>query len=78
MIPLIAYMRTRLAVGIRQFVKDETGAQTIEWIALGILIMAMMAGAAAIVKNDNSLGQTIIRMIERILDQMGTGSGTDS
>lgn len=70
---ILAMIRWRISQAIRTIWKDQTGAQTIEWIALGILIMALMAGAAAIVSKDNTLGETIIRMIERILNRMGDG-----
>lgn len=73
---ILKHLPWRMALAVRTFRKNQTGAQTIEWIALGILIMAMMAGAAAIVKNNNTLGDTIIRMIERILNQMGVGDGS--
>lgn len=70
---ILAMIRWRASQAIRMIWRDQTGAQTIEWIALGILIMALMAGAAAVVSRDNSLGETIVRMIERILNKMGTG-----
>ena len=70
---ILAMIRWRASQAIRNVWRDQTGAQTIEWIALGILIMALMAGAAAVVSRDNSLGETIVRMIERILNKMGTG-----
>lgn len=68
---MAGYLIARLRLAVREFGPNERGAQTIEWLALGILVMAIMFGAAAAIQDNNSLGQTIIDMLGRLLGRVG-------
>lgn len=65
----------RLRLFVRELVSNQRGAQTIEWIALGILILALMAGAAKAIESNNTLGTKIVEMVGRMLDLVGNEAG---
>lgn len=41
------------------YVNNQVGAQALEWVALGLVVLAIMGVIAAGIKGDTSIGQAI-------------------
>lgn len=58
------------------YLKDRRGAQTVEWVALGLLVLAIMMGAASYVSSkgegEDTIGQVVIDKIGAVLENINT------
>lgn len=55
------------------YVKNERGAQALEWVALGLVVIAIMSAIAMGVGNSN-IGATIVTKLEEMIRGIGAGS----
>lgn len=60
-----------------RYVNNERGAQALEWVALGLVVLAIMGVIAAGIEGDKSLGQAIITRLKEMIEGLG-GSGEGS
>lgn len=51
-----------------RYVNNERGAQALEWVALGLVVLAIMGVIAAGLKGDTSLGQAIIKKLKDMIE----------
>ena len=58
-----------------RYVKNERGAQALEWVALGLVVLAIMGAIAAGIGEDKSLGQAIIKKLADLVQKIGAGEG---
>lgn len=73
MLRVFRYLGRRTGKAARELRRNQRGAQTIEWVALGILVLAIMAGAATAVSNeDTGLGKKLVEFMGRLLDKAGS------
>lgn len=56
-----------------RYVKNERGAQALEWVALGLVVLAVMSAIAMGIKEDSTLGQAIMTKIGDLIKKIGTG-----
>ncbi|MEH7392343.1 hypothetical protein V7149_22755 [Bacillus sp. JJ1503] len=61
-----------------RYVKNERGAQALEWVALGLVVLAVMGAIAAGIGDNTSIGKTIISKLEELIGNIGTGGGGGS
>lgn len=50
-----------------RYVKNERGAQALEWVALGLVVLAVMGAIVTGIGNNTSIGQTIISKLEEMI-----------
>lgn len=55
-----------------RYVKNETGAQALEWVALGLVVLAVMGAITAGISDNTSLGETIISKLEDMIEGIGS------
>jgi len=53
-----------------RYVKNERGAQSLEWVALGLVVLAVMGAIAAGIQGDNSIGTTIVNKLKEMIDSI--------
>ncbi len=54
------------------FTTEQVGGQTIEWIALGMLILGVMGAVVAGLRTDDgTLGEKMMLALGRLIDQIG-------
>jgi Flp pilus assembly pilin Flp len=58
-----------------RYVKNETGAQALEWVALGLVVLAVMGAIASGIGNNTALGETIMTKLGDLISNIGTGGG---
>ncbi|MCM3113222.1 hypothetical protein [Lederbergia lenta] len=51
--------------------KNEKGAQALEWIALGMLVLAIMGAIAATMEGDTSMGQAVKTQLAKMINSLG-------
>lgn len=51
-----------------RYVNNERGAQALEWVALGLVVLAIMGVIAAGLEGDTSLGRTIITKLKEMIE----------
>jgi Flp pilus assembly pilin Flp len=56
-----------------RYVKNETGAQALEWVALGLVVLAVMGAIASGISGNSTLGQTIMDKLGELIGNIGTG-----
>ena len=61
----------------QQFLKDEDGAMTIEWVALAAGVILLAIGVVAILEDDleavaSSIGDNLMNMSSTISTEIGT------
>lgn len=49
------------------YVNNERGAQALEWVALGLVVLAIMGVIAAGISGDTSLGKAIISKLSEMV-----------
>lgn len=50
-----------------RYVKNETGAQALEWVALGLVVLAIMGVIAAGIEGDTSIGKAITTKLSQLI-----------
>lgn len=50
-----------------RYVNNERGAQALEWVALGLVVLAIMGVIAAGINGDTSLGKSIINKLKEMI-----------
>ncbi|MFS0690196.1 hypothetical protein AB1K89_13265 [Sporosarcina sp. 179-K 8C2 HS] len=55
------------------YVKNERGAQALEWVALGLVVIAIMS-AIAMGVGKSDIGGTIVTKLEEMIKGIGAGS----
>ncbi|MCR2823702.1 hypothetical protein [Lederbergia panacisoli] len=67
-------MLTKFYVSIKckwdQYVKNEKGAQALEWIALGMLVLAIMGAIAATMKGDSTMGTAVKNQLVKMINSL--------
>lgn len=65
----------RLRGGLRGLVEDARGLQTLEWVALAIVILALLGAVAAYLHNsgENTVGQAVANAIKHFFEQLANG-----
>lgn len=58
---------------INQAVQNERGAQALEWIALGMLVLAIMGAIAATMEGDTQLGQAVKNSLSNMINSLSEG-----
>lgn len=58
-----------------RYVKNESGAQALEWVALGLVVLAVMGAIAAGIGDNTELGETIMKKLSDLIKNIGTGGG---
>lgn len=53
------------------YVKNEKGAQALEWVALGLVVIAIMSVIAMGIQG-SSIGTTIISKLEEMIEGIGS------
>jgi len=53
------------------YVKNERGAQALEWVALGLVVIAIMSAIAMGIQG-SSIGSTIVTKLEEMIEGIGT------
>jgi hypothetical protein len=63
----------RLRVGLAGLLEDARGLQTLEWVALAIVILALLGAAAAYLNNsgEGTVGKAIADAIKRFFERLG-------
>lgn len=56
--------------GWMPILSDEGGGQTIEWIALGMLIVGVLTAISAGMQADSTLGEKVLMALGRIIDKI--------
>ncbi|MDQ0157128.1 hypothetical protein [Robertmurraya andreesenii] len=51
-----------------RYVNNEKGAQALEWVALGLVVLAIMGVIAAGLQGDTSLGKSIIKKLKDMIE----------
>lgn len=51
-----------------RYVNNERGAQALEWVALGLVVLAIMGVIAAGINGDTSLGKAIIDKLKGMIE----------
>lgn len=51
-------------------VKNERGAQALEWVALGLVVIAIMSAIAMGIQG-SSIGSTIVSKLEEMIEGIG-------
>lgn len=52
---------------IGYYVQNERGAQALEWVALGLVVLAIMGVIATGIQGDTSLGKAIIGKLSEMI-----------
>jgi len=62
----------RLRVGLAGLLEDARGLQTLEWVALAVVILALLGAAAAYLKNsgEGTVGKAIADAIKHFFEQL--------
>jgi len=62
----------RLRVGLVGLLEDARGLQTLEWVALAIVILALLGAAAAYLRNsgEGTVGRAIADAIRNFFEQL--------
>ncbi|WP_035178352.1 Flp family type IVb pilin [Alkalihalobacterium bogoriense] len=69
-------MLTKFKNFIGQYVKNERGAQAIEWIALGIVVIAVLGAVATALSTDENIGGAVSETLSNLIKSLGaTGGG---
>ncbi|MCF6411553.1 hypothetical protein [Pseudalkalibacillus salsuginis] len=64
-------MYENLTVTINKYVNNERGAQALEWVALGLVVLAVMAAVATAVQgNGSSIANAIVEKIAELIGKM--------
>jgi len=50
------------------YVKNERGAQALEWVALGLVVLAIMGVIAAGIEGDTSIGKAIVTKLKGLIE----------
>lgn len=56
-----------------RYVKNERGAQALEWVALGLVVLAIMGVIAAGIEGDTSIGKAIVDQLKNLIEGIGSG-----
>jgi len=66
----------RLRVGLAGLVEDVRGLQTLEWVALAIVILALLGAVAAFLNNsgEGTVGRAVAYAIQSFFERL-TGGG---
>lgn len=62
------YESTKSYVG--RYVKNERGAQALEWIALGMLVLAIMGAIATAMDGDTSIGNAVKNQLINMINSL--------
>ncbi|UOE92260.1 hypothetical protein [Alkalihalobacillus sp. LMS39] len=69
-------MLTKFKIFIGQYVKNERGAQAIEWIALGIVVIAVLGAIATAMTDDKIIASAVKETLSNLIKSLGaTGGG---
>lgn len=68
-------MLTKCYVSVKakwdRYIRNERGAQALEWIALGMLVLAIMGAIAATMEGDTSMGQAVKSQLAKMINSLG-------
>ncbi|MBU8881366.1 hypothetical protein BGM26_20820 [Bacillus sp. FJAT-29790] len=56
-----------------RYVKNERGAQALEWVALGLVVLAVMGAIAAGIKDDETVGNAVMKKLSDLIKNIGGG-----
>ena len=62
----------RLRVGLMGLVEDARGLQTLEWVALGVAILALLGAVTFLLRRtgENSVADTIVKTISEFIRRL--------
>lgn len=70
-------MFSRLYISVKSrvdhYLGNERGAQALEWIALGMLVLAIMGAIAATMEGDTQLGQAVKNALSNMINSLSEG-----
>lgn len=70
-------MFSRLYISVKSrvdhYLRNERGAQALEWIALGMLVLAIMGAIAATMEGDTQLGQAVKNALSNMINSLSEG-----
>ncbi len=52
-------------------VNNERGSQTLEWVAIGGIILVLMAAITTVFQGDQSVGQAIVNKLVELIGNIG-------
>lgn len=58
---------------VDHYLSNERGAQALEWIALGMLVLAIMGAIAATMEGDTQLGQAVKNSLSNMINSLSEG-----
>jgi len=50
-----------------RLVNNETGAQTVEWVALAAIILVLLMAVGTVFGGDSSIGEAVVKKISEII-----------
>lgn len=56
---------------VRRLLRGESGAQTIEWIALSLLVLVLLMGVVAVAQDDKTFAQAVLDKIKGLINKAG-------
>lgn len=67
-------MLTRLYASVKSradhYLNNEKGAQALEWIALGMLVLAIMGAIATTMEGDTQLGEAVKNSLSNMINSL--------
>ncbi|WP_156906619.1 hypothetical protein [Alteribacter aurantiacus] len=55
----------------KETVKEERGALSLEWVALGLLVIVFISGIIAFLDGDDTMGSAIVERLADFINQLG-------
>ncbi|WP_070120410.1 hypothetical protein [Bacillus marinisedimentorum] len=52
-------------------IDNEKGSQTLEWVAIGGIILVLMAAITTVFQGDSSVGQAIVDKLTELIGNIG-------
>lgn len=56
-----------------RYVNNERGAQALEWVALGLVVLAVMGAIASGIDGNTSVGNKIMDTLSNLIGKVGAG-----
>ncbi|WP_408009132.1 hypothetical protein ACJROX_02085 [Pseudalkalibacillus sp. A8] len=68
---MVKKMVENMTAVFNKYVNNERGAQALEWVALGLVVLAVMAAVATAVEgNGSSIANAIVEKIAELIGKM--------
>lgn len=61
------------ARGFVKRLREERGAQTIEWVALALVVMALASAVMTVIGKDQEIGNSVVRTLSKFIDNLSKG-----